>query len=633
MACEQVVVTLTPVYSPDTLPFRSLTFLSDNDTVPIGRASKSETKNLVPNHDNGWFDSRVMSREHGVIGVKMEDRSVYVRDHGSLHGTQLNDVKITPKQNVTVKSGDVLTFGSEISRGTQTFRPIAVRLDCQWHQKPTSTPATKSTTNTFSVPDEEDEVIEVVEYKAVSKQQKTSPWSDSSEMEYGSDMSRPLDLTSPVTSPEINVSYLPDKSIGDANDAPRRNITVVAEELVIPPSSPPAQSDSPGVSEDENQSESEEEDDDANESGNSEGDEQKGMFDDDSEDSEDDQYEGSDWGEETALDAQAPAFSVFEGEMARPLESTKVSNEVGSSTYGEGQNFSQVPVYPPQASRIPAPAMVHQVQPGTTTDSAQQGISWPGCLVPRAPSPSDKAMAKPIDIPAPAVARSAAPAYQSYSNISPAIQAWTSRNQGPSSFTFNDASQSTNSFALNNANESFPFGPHRSSGGYLRHLAYDISGGYDLKTGTLADGEPEAVKKVDEPVNTPIGASFSETNETCPRVHPSSSGKLKRKADTFEDYFEDNHKSQKSGNAEDSITDAQPRPDIQDLELTQSPIAEMQPIKEVAPTRTEQHRRKRVKPNKAYTLMKYAAVAVIGAAVGSIGTIAGLSSLPADFFN
>ena len=69
-----VVVTLTPVYSPDTLPFRSLTFLSDNDTVPIGRASKSETKNLVPNHDNGWFDSRVMSREHGVIGVKMEDR-------------------------------------------------------------------------------------------------------------------------------------------------------------------------------------------------------------------------------------------------------------------------------------------------------------------------------------------------------------------------------------------------------------------------------------------------------------------------------------------------------------------------------------------------------------------------------
>lgn len=74
-----VVVTLTPVYSPDTLPFRSLTFLSNNDTVPVGRASKSETKNLVPNHDNAWFDSRVMSREHAVIGVKMEDKVSLLR--------------------------------------------------------------------------------------------------------------------------------------------------------------------------------------------------------------------------------------------------------------------------------------------------------------------------------------------------------------------------------------------------------------------------------------------------------------------------------------------------------------------------------------------------------------------------
>lgn len=74
-----VVVTLTPVYSPDTLPFRSLTFLSNSNTVPVGRASKSETKKLVPNHDNGWFDSRVMSREHAVIGVKMEDKVSLLR--------------------------------------------------------------------------------------------------------------------------------------------------------------------------------------------------------------------------------------------------------------------------------------------------------------------------------------------------------------------------------------------------------------------------------------------------------------------------------------------------------------------------------------------------------------------------
>lgn len=72
---HQVVITLTPVYSPDTLPFRSLTFSSDEDTTPIGRASKSEIKNLLPEHDNGWFDSRVMSRNHAVLSVHMEDKA------------------------------------------------------------------------------------------------------------------------------------------------------------------------------------------------------------------------------------------------------------------------------------------------------------------------------------------------------------------------------------------------------------------------------------------------------------------------------------------------------------------------------------------------------------------------------
>lgn len=67
-----VVVTLSPVYAPDSLPFRSLTFASNNDTAPLGRASKSESKNLVPAHDNAWFDSRVMSRDHAVLSVSLE---------------------------------------------------------------------------------------------------------------------------------------------------------------------------------------------------------------------------------------------------------------------------------------------------------------------------------------------------------------------------------------------------------------------------------------------------------------------------------------------------------------------------------------------------------------------------------
>uniref|UniRef100_A0A093VBD9 Uncharacterized protein C3H7.13 n=1 Tax=Talaromyces marneffei PM1 TaxID=1077442 RepID=A0A093VBD9_TALMA len=635
-----VVVTLTPVYSPDTLPFRSLTFLSSNDTVPVGRASKSETKNLVPSHDNGWFDSRVMSREHAVIGVKMEDKTVYVRDHGSLHGTQLNDVKITPKQNTTVTSGDVLTFGSEISRGAQTFRPIAVRLDCQWHEKRIVPATTKPTTNTFSVPDEEDDVVEVTDYKAVSAPQKSSPWSDSSDMEYGSDMSRPFDLTSPITSPEIKVSQLPTKPLNDATVAASAHQTIfTTSEAVVPPSSPPVFcAASPEQSEDENQSEFEEEEG-GSESEDSTGEEQKGMFDDDSEDSEDDHYEGSDWGEDTELcDAQAPAFSVFEGEMARRTGSFKV-NEVESSACDENQATSQVPNQPNLTNQTPAPGMVPQMQSCTSTQSAQQGFTWPDYLLPRVPSPSDKAMAKPMEIPAPAVTPSLAPALQPYSHFPPAnvaIQAWASRNQGPSNSTFNEASALTNSFVSNNANESFPFGPHRSSGGYLRHMANDVSiqcsPGFYMKPLYSGNEEPEGVKKVEKPVHTPTTrVSVTDIVEANTQSHPSSSNKLKRKANDFEaDLKED---SQETSSSQDSITDAQPRPDMQELELTQSQIPDTQPIKEVAHTDNEEHRRKRVKQNQAYTFMKYAAVAAIGAAVGSIGTIAGLSSLPADFFN
>lgn len=469
--------------------------------------------------------------------------------------------------------------------------------------------------NTFSVPDEEDDVIEVVDYKTVSVQQKSSPWSDSSDMEYGSDMSRPLDLTSPVTSPEIKISQLPPKPLHDATVATTiQQATMTTSEAVIPPSSPPLHAASPEMSEDENQSESEE-DEDGSESEESVGEEQKGMFDEDSEDSELDHYEGSDWGEEAAPDAQAPSFSVFEG---GPTGGFKVSNEVESTARYENQAFSRVPNHPILASETSAQAMAAQVQPRTSTESAHQGFTWPEYLIPRVPSPSDKAMAKPMDIPVPAVAPCLAPAYQSYNNIAPAIQAWASRNQGL-----------TSNFASNNANESFPFGPHRSSGGYLRHVANDILGAYPLNSRFKADEEPD-VKKVDKAEIPATRVSVSDIVEARTQNQPRSDN-LKRKANDFEADLEDG--SQDNGNTQDNITDAQPRPDMQDLELTQSEIPETQPIKEVAPTSNEEHRRKRVKPNQAYTFMKYAAVAAVGAAVGSIGTIAGLSSLPADFFN
>jgi hypothetical protein len=68
------VVTLYPLFQPDVLPFRSLTFAPDTGFVKIGRASKREAKGLVPAHHNALFESRVMSRDHAQLRVSFDKK-------------------------------------------------------------------------------------------------------------------------------------------------------------------------------------------------------------------------------------------------------------------------------------------------------------------------------------------------------------------------------------------------------------------------------------------------------------------------------------------------------------------------------------------------------------------------------
>lgn len=48
-------------------------------------------------------------------------KSVFIRDGGSMHGTWVNEKKIPVNQDVTINSGDVLTFGADVTRGTGGF--------------------------------------------------------------------------------------------------------------------------------------------------------------------------------------------------------------------------------------------------------------------------------------------------------------------------------------------------------------------------------------------------------------------------------------------------------------------------------------------------------------------------------
>ena len=112
--------------------------------MQIGRSSDNPEKDIIPRNDNGWFDSRVMSRNHAKIGldadkvscsIMMEpfactltsQRRVYIEDLGSMHGTYLNGVRITSHQRTTLSSCDTLRFGAEVSRGQGMCAPMLTK--------------------------------------------------------------------------------------------------------------------------------------------------------------------------------------------------------------------------------------------------------------------------------------------------------------------------------------------------------------------------------------------------------------------------------------------------------------------------------------------------------------------------
>ncbi|PWY75135.1 hypothetical protein BO70DRAFT_372874 [Aspergillus heteromorphus CBS 117.55] len=168
MPVSQAVVNLRPLGLQDDPPYRCLKFTPEKPHTNIGRASKRESKGLVPNKANGLFDSRVMSRHHARLGVCFDKKVVYIRDGDSMHGTRVNDKKIPTEEDTVIQDGDVVTFGSTVIRGADTFPPLQVRCEIEW-PLPAYVPRERSSlsfvntidrprpmpaTNTFCVPDD-----------------------------------------------------------------------------------------------------------------------------------------------------------------------------------------------------------------------------------------------------------------------------------------------------------------------------------------------------------------------------------------------------------------------------------------------------------------------------------------------
>ncbi|TPX14410.1 uncharacterized protein E0L32_005374 [Thyridium curvatum] len=129
---DHVIINLTALGRRGTVDFpcpnRRVKLTRENNILPLGRASKSESKPYTPGTKNGWFTGAVMSRNHAEIVADLDAKAVKIRDLKSLHGTFLNQEHepIEKDKLHLLQNGDLITFGTTILRGSETFEPASV---------------------------------------------------------------------------------------------------------------------------------------------------------------------------------------------------------------------------------------------------------------------------------------------------------------------------------------------------------------------------------------------------------------------------------------------------------------------------------------------------------------------------
>ncbi len=154
--------------------------LALNSEFPIGRASSNATKrDLMAAPHNAYIDSPVISRQHAVLTANANSGvpEVYITDKGSMHGTTLNNQRLSANMPTKLNDGDVLQFGTDVNRneGTSSRRPSTLPLVRTPKLTPSRTEFFVARTYTFesqlsrpfslgfTVPDAESDEEEVVE--------------------------------------------------------------------------------------------------------------------------------------------------------------------------------------------------------------------------------------------------------------------------------------------------------------------------------------------------------------------------------------------------------------------------------------------------------------------------------------
>ncbi|ODQ66996.1 hypothetical protein NADFUDRAFT_49448 [Nadsonia fulvescens var. elongata DSM 6958] len=130
---SQFVVVLVLVSLNNTFERKSLFLPFGPEVLRLGRQTNSKT---LPNPDNGFFDSRVLSRQHAEIWVDRNARAVMIKDAKSSNGTYVNNKRLSPDNTESapceLKRGDVLELGIDIHSddgANLLHKKIAAKVD------------------------------------------------------------------------------------------------------------------------------------------------------------------------------------------------------------------------------------------------------------------------------------------------------------------------------------------------------------------------------------------------------------------------------------------------------------------------------------------------------------------------
>lgn len=184
--------------------------LTGDKPILIGRASKSENKDLHAAATNALFDCPVMSRRHAELHANpwaADGEQVTITDLHSMHGTFVNGRSVQKGQPFTLRSGDVIRLGNRVSRGDGIFAPSKDIINLEHATTDRSAAAFDGIELSFSTDDTSHPSLERSE-PVTRRTFVVPPGSDDEDSDYASEVesasAQAADSSSAPTTPESN---------------------------------------------------------------------------------------------------------------------------------------------------------------------------------------------------------------------------------------------------------------------------------------------------------------------------------------------------------------------------------------------------------------------------------------------